>query len=101
MKSINKEIPSAGAIAIKNVKNELKSSLIANCIPLVILNFISGYLFLPLSIKVIRNSTFKLWNFDFLPTAFIFIAIWIWILLIWNMYISIRLFLKIYRCKIK
>ena len=101
MKSINKNHPVAGEVAMKNAKDELKSSFFVNCLPQIVVNTIFGYLFLPISIKVIQNSVFKIWNFDFLPTAFIFIVVWIWVLLIWNIYISIKLLQKICKYKLK
>lgn len=94
MSDINKENP-PGELAKKRERKRLKSSFIYHCLPQLLFYSIASYLFLPLAFQVIKQSTFKIWHFDFILTTYIVIAIWVWSILIWVIVLSLRMLVKI------
>jgi flagellar biosynthesis protein FlhB len=98
---INKEIPRKEKIKERErEKRRLKSSFIINCMPQTVLLGITAYLFLPLSIYIIKNSQFSFWNFDFLITIFIFISGWIWSFFIWSLVLGLKILFKAFHINV-
>jgi len=95
MQDINKEVPRKEKTKeCEREKIRLMNSFIINCLPQIILLGITNYLFLPLTIHIIKNSRFNFWNFDFIITIFLFVVGWIWIFFIWSIILGLRVILK-------
>lgn len=94
MSDINKENPN-GELARKRERKRLLSSFILHCLPQILFYAIASYLFLPLALQIVMQSTFRLWNFNFILTAYIIITIWIWSILIWIIVLSFKMLLKV------
>jgi len=84
-------------IARKNEKKELRRLFWSQCAPLALLAGVPAYLFLPLSVRIISESSFSLWNFDTLKTGFVLLTGYLAVFFGWSLYQSIRLALKAYR----
>lgn len=89
-----REIPS-GTKAKKRVKDQLITSLVVKCLPNVVINFITCYLFLPSVIEIITEYRLVFWGFDFAVTAFIFISFLIFFFFVWSVYLFIKLLMRI------
>jgi hypothetical protein len=94
VEDISKEVPE-GERARNREKKRLRTSILTNCLPSFLLSGISFYLFLPLSITIIKSSKIELWNFDFLATAFILITFCVGSFFIWSSWLGIRLLWKV------
>lgn len=95
VREINQEQPLNGAKGLKKRKEELKNSFWIKCFPQIILFGGLLYLFLPIIVKVFQNCSFLFWNFNFLPTAFVFIYILIMVFFIWSIVLAVRILKKI------
>ena len=84
-------------IARKNEKKELRRLFWSQCAPLALLAGAPAYLFLPLSVRIVRESSFSPWNFDTLKTGFVLLTVYLAVFFGWSLYLSIRLALKSYR----
>jgi hypothetical protein len=98
LEDIKKEIP-AGTKAKKRHKVHLFGSLAFKGLPILIINFFSSYLFLPLVLEITRDYEFVLWDFDFFVSAFVFISFLIFYFFIWSLYLCIRLLIRIIKCR--
>lgn len=83
--------------ARENEKKELRRLFWSQCAPLVLLTGIPTYLFLPLSVRIVRESSFSLWDFDTLKTGFVLLAGYLAVFFGWCFYLGIRLAWKSYR----
>jgi hypothetical protein len=90
---VNREDILSGDLAKRREKKRLWNNFFVNCFPLVFISLWCSYLFLPLFIKVLQNTHFSLFEFDFLPTAFVFVSFWVWLLTVWSIFLSF-LFIK-------
>jgi hypothetical protein len=84
-------------IARENEKKELRRLFWSQCAPLTLLSGAPAYLFLPLSVRIVRESSFSLWDFDTLKTGFVFLTGYLAVFFGWSLYLSTRLALKSYR----
>lgn len=82
----------------KRQKERFKKALFFEWLPVIFLNLICVYLMLPSVIKIIKNSYFSFFNFDFIRTAFILIWIMLIIFSIFSIKIAIILISKIKEC---
>lgn len=96
IKDIGEDIPE-GERAKKREKDRLLHSFLVNSLPPLFLNGIAAYIFLPLTIKIIKQTHISLWQFDFLPTAFVLISFWVWCFFIWSLYLGFRMIKKIFK----
>lgn len=89
-KDIDTEI-STGEHGRRDDRHRLIRSLGANCLPLLVVNALASYLFGPLFLRILTESRFVLWNFDFARTAFVLISIFVFFFLLWSCYLAARL----------
>lgn len=102
IKDINREKPRTELVRERErEKRRLIQSLTINCMPQIILIGITAYIFLPMTLYILKNSKFNLWNFDFVITIFIFVVFWIWIFFIWSILLGLRVFIKAIKLKSK
>ncbi|KXS38257.1 MAG: hypothetical protein AWU54_2226 [Candidatus Frackibacter sp. T328-2] len=94
IENLNLKIPE-GKKARQNLKDKMKTDLIINNLPTMILNGGSFYLFFPLTIKTIKTTNFEIFNFNILSTAFLFIEFWIGIFFIWSAILLVKTIIKI------
>ena len=95
---IKEEIP-AGQKAKDRLRARLSKRLYIDMAPMLLITFFSSYLFLPLMIRIFNAYEFKLWDFDIVITAFVFITICIWFFFGWALLLSLKLMLRINKCK--
>ena len=88
---IQKDIPSGPKAQIR-LRKKLQQSLLEKCVPLLLINGFLVYLFSPLFVRVILESDFELWNFDFARTSFVFIALLIFLFFGWSIWLTYQLF---------
>lgn len=74
----------------KNVRNEIKQTIKAQCFILLFINGLVLALFLPLSWTVFWNA-FKNGNFDFSTNSFLLITFLILIIFLWILYLTYKL----------
>lgn len=98
IKDIRKGIPS-GEKAKKDLKLGLTNSLLTKSLPIVLINLLSFYLFLPSVIEIIKSYKLSLWNFDFAVSTFVFVAFLISIYLFWSLYLFVLLIIRINKCR--
>ena len=93
---IQKDVPT-GELAKIREKSRLWRSFFINIFTQIIMTGMISYLFIPLVVKIVIVYDFQIsvWNFDFLPTAFIFIAIYIWNFFVWTIILGFRMLKKI------
>ncbi len=102
IQDINKEVPRKEKTKeCEHEKRRLMHSFLINCLPQTILLGITNYLFLPLTIHIIKNSQLSFWNFDFILTIFLFVVGWIWIFFIWSIILGLRVILKTLHIKVE
>jgi hypothetical protein len=83
-KDVRKEIPARDP-ELKCYKCDLLiESLILKCGLLVLVNGATVYLFLPLAVRIMCQSRFDPWNFDFARTSFLLIAALVFAYFIWS-----------------
>jgi len=82
--------------ARKIAKENLRTPFWSQCFVLVILTVIPAYLFLPLSIRVMANSRFSLWDFDTLETGFVLLTAYLVVFFGWSLYLGIQFAVKTY-----
>lgn len=96
VKDINEKIPVRERVLERNNhKKKLISSFFKNCLPMIIINSSILYLLLPLTIKVLQNSTLDFWNFDLVKTSLILIFIFISLFFIWSIVLGINLMQRV------
>lgn len=86
---LRKEIPD-GEKARQQLRRELRQNLLTNCVPLLMINGIASYLFLPLLVRILSESHLDLWGFDFARTAFVLVAVLVTIFFLWSVYLAYR-----------
>ncbi|HYF82343.1 MAG TPA: hypothetical protein VEB00_04865 [Clostridia bacterium] len=99
IRDLNMKKPLAGECAIRDFRKELIKRFVVNNLPQIVLFGITGYIFLPTFCDLIASTKFSIWNFEFLPTTFFCIVIWVWWLFLWVLQLSVRLIYKIIKCK--
>jgi hypothetical protein len=87
------------ARARQNFRRMLMSGLLQKCVPLIVVNGVLVYLLLPLLVAVLRSSTLRLWNFDFIRTAFLFIFLFVAGFFAWSVGLGIQLWRRYQSCK--
>lgn len=69
---LEKPVPT-GESAKKRFRAGIASLCLLQCLPTLMVFGAISYLYLPLTVEVVRTSHIALWNFDFLRTAFLVI----------------------------
>ena len=95
---IQSSIPE-GPKAKQRYRKTLWQSLMVNGVPLLLINGVASYLFLPLFVRVLRESRLNLWNFDFTRTSFVLIALLVFVFFLWSGYLTIRLLTRILKSR--
>jgi hypothetical protein len=72
-KVIEEELEIRKPKALKSQKEKIIKTIIFKWLPVVLLNLIVVYVTTPLAVKIIKHSSFAIFNFDFLRTSFILI----------------------------
>lgn len=93
------EVTPAGEKAKERLRRKLKESLLINCAPLLVVNGIATYLFLPLFVRVLKRMHLELWDFSFTYYSFIFIVLLIFIFFLWSVYLAAKLVKRIIEIK--
>lgn len=93
IENLKMEIPSP-PLARRRTKLKVLHSLLINCVLQLLLIGGSLYLCLPLTIRIIKEYSFKLWNFEFLPTSFILVFVWISFIFCWCLILTIEMIIK-------
>lgn len=88
-----------GPKAKQRYRKTLWQSLMVNGVPLLLINGVASYLFLPLFVRVLRESRLNLWNFDFTRTSFVLIALLVFVFFLWSGYLTIRLLTRILKSR--
>ncbi|MEA1883431.1 MAG: hypothetical protein U9N62_02795 [Thermotogota bacterium] len=83
---LKKEIPE-GKLAKQRLINEMNYRILSFSFPVVFINASCFYLFMPLAVRIIKNSTFRFFDFDILLTGFIFIVFGLGIFLFWSLFL--------------
>jgi hypothetical protein len=66
-------------------------SLVANCGPLLLVNGLSCWLFAPLLLRVLKQSRFAVWDFDFARTSFVLISLFVAVFFAWSCVLTIQM----------
>jgi hypothetical protein len=82
--------------AWEDARKNLRTPFWSQCFVLVVLTVIPAYLFLPLSIRVMENSRFSLWDFDTLETGFVLLTAYLVAFFVWSLYLGIEFAKKTY-----
>lgn len=99
-KELKKLIPDKTLVEERKFfRTKLKECLLYKNSILILIYGLLLYLFLPLLIRVLKNSRFEIWNFELIHTAFILIIGLIFVFFLWSIYLAIKLILKIQKCK--
>lgn len=77
----------------------MRKSLPLNRVPLLVVNGVGSYLFLPLVTRIFRQSGFDAWDFEFARTAFLVIALLICLFLLWSCYLAAQLSRRVLRSR--
>ncbi len=97
---IHKDLPDPARTRDReNHRRMLRNSLLQKCVPLLVVNGALLYLLLPLLVDVLRTSTFKLWGFDFLKTAFLVVFLFITGFFVWSAFLGYQLWSRRANCK--
>lgn len=72
-------------------RQNLRSSLLLDALPLVIVNGAMAYLFIPLAARVLAQYRIDLWSFDFTQTAFLFVVCFIVWFFVWAAWLFLKL----------
>jgi hypothetical protein len=95
-KELDKNIPPAELLKERaRLGRDLRKMLLIGALPLVIIYGAILFLFSPLFIDTVTNSSFHLWRFDFILTAFILVYIIIFAFFIWSINLAVRLIKRI------
>ena len=94
LEDLRKDIPE-GERAKERHRDRLSRRLALDMVPMLLVTFFASYLFLPLVFRIISVYEFKLWDFDIVVSAFVFITICIWFFFGWASLLSIKLLLRI------
>ena len=96
IKELEKDIPDKDLeLERKNHRKKLMNGLLYQNLPLIIVNGILLYLFLPLLITVLLNSRFQIRRFDFVRTAFVIVIMLIAAFFFWSIYLAYLLLKRI------
>lgn len=95
---IESSIPE-GPKAKQRHRKTLWQSFMVNGVPLLLINGVASYLFLPLFVRVLRESRLNLWDFDFIRTSFVLIALLVFFFFLWSGYLAIRLLARILKSR--
>lgn len=78
----------------EDFKNDLKNCVIFKSVPLILIILSTFCLCIPLLRRIFTESLPSLLNLDFAPLSLVFIAVLIFIFLIWSVALAIQLLLK-------
>lgn len=97
-RGLQSELPGSNKPTARNdAKADLRRLFWSQCIPLVVLNAIPAYIFLPLTLSIMENSTVNIWHFDTLETGFFFLAVYLIFFSLWCIYLGLRIAWKGYQ----
>jgi hypothetical protein len=93
--AITKELsPKGMKVARRDEKDKLGRLFWSQCVPLAMLTGAPVFLFLPLSLRIMRHSSFSLLGFDTLRTGFVLLFIYMAFFFCWSMFLGLRLHRK-------
>lgn len=98
-KVLEDELPLGKPKQLQNIRKKYIFFLIFQWSPVIILTFVSWYILMPLFLKVVASSTFRLVNFDFLRTALIFVWLLFLAFFLGSVFLAVKLWYKIFKCK--
>lgn len=85
-------VPSpAGPVAKRNLIEQLWTSLLVNCFPLLVVNGAVAYLTAPLMYAILKTSDIHFLDFDFLRSAFFVIALLLYWFFGWALWLTNRM----------
>ena len=99
VKGIKGELPDKQSkpIARENARGDLRGLFWSKGLPLVALAAIPAYLFLPLTVRILKSSSPDIWHFDTLETGFFFLDCYLIALFLWCAYLAFRVARKGFR----
>jgi hypothetical protein len=98
VRGIKDELPDKQKkIARQNAQHDLRRLLLSKGIPLVVLTAIPAYLFLPLTIRILKASSVNIAHFDTLETGFVFLNCYLIAFFFWCAYLAFRVGWKGFR----
>lgn len=96
--AINKKIKNVmDSTKLKSIEKELTHILISNCFILILLNGFASYLFSPLFLQLIKESSIFFWTYNFTQGCFFFITLIIYGFFLWSIKLTIELSIRIYK----
>ncbi len=92
------DLPDASKPQARLIEQRRRRSIFwSQCVPLFSLTLIPSYLFLPLFIRVLRESRLKMWDFDPVRTGYLFLTLYIALGCAWCGILSARVAARGYR----
>jgi hypothetical protein len=91
-KAIKSELPDRQSkpLARENAQRDLRGLLWSKGLPLAVLTAIPAYLFLPLTVRILAGSPFRIWNFDIMETGFVLLEFYLIAFFFWCAYLAVR-----------
>ena len=96
IKAIKNELPDKHGkpLARENAQNDLRGVLWSKALPLAVLTAIPAYLFLPLTVRILEDGSFSLWDFDTLETGFVLLEFYLVAFFFWCACLAFRVAMK-------
>lgn len=98
-KAMSTDIKINGEIAKSNKRKEIWNVILLKLLPIFVGFTVLFYVNLPTSLKIAKNSSFDIWDFDINITLYIFLEITLCALVIFNGVILYNLLRKIHKLK--
>ena len=88
-RQLEKDVPHKDRIRDRTLyANDLRQTILIGALPLVIIYCLLLFLFTPTLISIITSSSFQLFRFDFLLTAFVLVYFFILVFALWSLYLT-------------
>ena len=99
IKILEDDLPMGKPKELKIVRKRLKTFMIFQWLPVIVLTLTSWYILMPLFLKVVAKTSFHPVDFEFLSTALVFVWLLFLSLFVGSIYLAINLCRKIRKCK--
>jgi hypothetical protein len=98
--ALNRELPNRAKPAERqSVRQEYRSILVIQCLPLLVTSGIVTYLMVLLAARTVVASDFRLWTSGFLEQGYVLVTAWNAVFFVWAVVLSVQVIRIVWRLR--
>jgi hypothetical protein len=98
--ALNRELPNRAKPAERqSVRQEYRSILVIQCLPLLVTSGIVTYLMVPLAARTVVATDLRLWKSGFLEQGYVLVTAWNAVFFVWAVVLSVQVIRIVWRLR--